>query len=376
MPHGARMTGELRRREPLPDALRALALVAVLVVNTLGYAIAPVGPQLGLRLPSDSVWAAATQGIVAALLQGKGYTMLAFVFGMGLWLATRKRSRKDALQRGVVRQRRLLVLGVLHGAFVYLGDILTMYALVGRQLPGRLHMPWSRLRRHLWRALVWAAVAKSLLVVVIFSMADLPLVVEGASLSSVQGAWQFVKLNAGTYLLVQVSAIVFSGPVLYFCMACGVAAARLRLLTHRRWRAARQRWLRVGSLPLCALVFACGWGYAMTPATRPVNPWIEMLAEALAMPVAALYVVALAVASSGGRARWCRWLAPLGQRTLTLYVGHSLLCMALFSGVGLALVLTTVEAFLFCLGLWSLAWAAAALSGQTRWPLEAWIGRR
>lgn len=369
------MSGD-RARQPLPDALRALALVAVLVVNTMGYAIAPVGPQLGLRVPSDSAWAAATQGIVAGLLQGKGYTMLAFLFGLGLWLAARRRSRADALVRGVVRQRRLLVLGVLHGAFVYLGDILTMYALVGRQLLGRLHMPWGPLRRHLWLALFWAVVAKLLLVALIFRTADLPLVVAGPSLSSVQGAWPFLQLNAGTYLLVQVSAVVVSGPVLYFCMVCGVAAARLKLLTHRRWRAARQRWLRVGSLPLCALVFACGWGYAMTPATSLVSPWIETLAEALSMPVAALYVLALAVASSGGQARWCRWLAPLGQRTLTLYVGHSLLCVALFSGVGMALVLTTVQTVLFCMGLWSVAWAAAALSGQTRWPLEAWIGRR
>ncbi len=46
-------------REPLPDALRALALIAVLVVNTLGYPLTPVGPQLGLRLPADSAWAAA-----------------------------------------------------------------------------------------------------------------------------------------------------------------------------------------------------------------------------------------------------------------------------------------------------------------------------
>lgn len=375
MPDAERMTGELRR-QPLPDALRAIALVAVLVVNALGYATMPVGPQLGLRVPADSAWAAATQGIVAGLLQGKGYTMLAFVFGMGLWLAARKRSRAEALQRGVVRQRRLLALGVLHGAFVYLGDILTMYALVGWQLLGRLHMPWKPFRRHLWRALVWALVAKSLLAVVIFRMADLPLVVEGASLSTAQGAWPFVKLNAGTYLLVQVSAIVFSGPVLYFCMACGVAAARLRLLTHRRWRGVLKRWLLCCSLPLLVLSGAYGWGYAMTPAAEPPSPWLEVLAEVISMPVAALYVAALALASNGGRARWCQGLGPLGQRTLTLYVGHGLICLALFSGAGQAIALTTTQTLLFCLGLWWLAWVAAALSGPLRWPLEAWMARR
>jgi uncharacterized protein len=363
-------------REPLPDALRALALVAVLVVNTIGYAIAPVGPQLGLRLPADSAWAAATQGIVAVLLQGKGYTMLAFVFGMGLWLATRRRARADALRRGVARQRRLLLLGVLHGAFLYLGDILTMYAVVGWQLLGRLHMPWKRLRRHLWWALTGAVVAKLLLAGVIVWFADLPLVVEGASLSSVRDGWQFLRVNASTYLAQQVSAFLLSGPVLYFCMLCGVAAARLRLLTHRRWKGLLRRWWALGCLPVMALGLAYGWGCARNPATEPVSPWLEILGEVISMPMAALYVVTLALASGGGRARWCQWLGPLGQRTLSLYVGHSLLSLVLFSGAGLALALTTVQSVVFCLGLWWLAWAAAALSGQRRWPLEAWMDRR
>ncbi len=369
------MTGA-PHRQPLPDALRALALVAVLVVNTLGYAIAPVGPHLGLRLPADSAWAAATQGLVAGLLQGKGYTLLAFVFGMGLWLAARHRAPADALQRGKVRQRRLLVLGVLHGAFIYLGDILTTYALVGWQLLGRLHMPWKGMRRHLALALAAAVVAKLLLVVVIFRMADLPLVVEGASLASVRDGWQFLRVNTTTYVVQQVSALIFSAPVLYFCMLCGVAAARLRILTHRRWRSVLKRSLMWACVPVLAAGLAYGWGYAMTPATQAISPWLETLGEMVSMPMAALYVAALALASRGGRAVWCQWLGPLGQRTLSLYVGHSLICMALFSGLGLGLALTTVQSVVFCLALWLLAWTTAVLSGQTRWPLEAWMARR
>lgn len=363
-------------REPLPDAMRALALVAVLVVNTMGYTLAPVGPQLGVRLPADSIWAAITQGLVAGLLQGKGYTLLSLVFGMGLWMSARKRSRADALRRGVVRHRRMLGLGVVHGAFIYLGDILTMYALVGRQLLARLHLPWKPFRRHLRRALIWAVVAKLLLMGVIYAMSDLPLVVPGHSLSSASGVWQFLGLNAGNYLVAQVSAVVLSAPVLYFCMACGVAAARLRLLTHRRWRPALKRALTHFGLPVLAVSFFYGWGYATMLPADPINPWLETLAEIVSIPMTAFYIVVLALASAGGRARWCHWLSPLGQRTLTLYVGHGLINMALFSGLGLALTLTTVQTVLFCLGLWLVACAAAALSGQTRWPLEAWMARR
>jgi uncharacterized protein len=369
------MTSSLTR-QPLPDALRALALVAVLVVNTVGYAISPLGPHLGLRLPPDSAWAAATQGLVAGLLQGKGYTMLAFVFGMGLWLAARRRSRAEALEHGLVRQSRLLVLGVLHGAFIYWGDILTLYALVGWQLLRRLHVPWKRFRRHLWGALAAAVLAKLLLAVVIFRTADLPLVLQGDSLASVRDASGFLRVNGITYGRVQVAAIVFSGPVLYFCMLCGVAAARLRLLTHRRWRGMLKRWLMVGGLPAVAASVAYGWGYAMTPATQPISPWLETLGESISAPVAAFYVVLVAWCSAGGRARWCQRLAPLGQRTLTLYLGHSLISLVLFSGVGMALALTTFQSVVFCLGLWLLAWGAAALSGSKRWPLEDWLAHR
>lgn len=43
------------------------------------------------RTPVDSTTAAALQGLIAALLQGKGYPILAFLFGMGLVLAMRGR---------------------------------------------------------------------------------------------------------------------------------------------------------------------------------------------------------------------------------------------------------------------------------------------
>jgi uncharacterized protein len=365
-----------RSREALPDVLRALAMVSVLVVNAIGYAVAPWGPPLGLRTPPDSAWAAAIEGIVAAVLHGKGYPMLAFVFGMALWLSTRGRSRLDALRRGVVRHRRLLGLGIVHGVFVYFGDILTLYALVGRRLLGRLQQPWGAMRRHLRRALVWAVLAKLVLAASMLAYPEQPDAAYGPPLSRVQGVWEFLALNASTYAVAQVVAIVLAGPVMYLCMACGVAAARLRLLTHRRWRAALQRGLRRWAPPLLALTAAYGLGCALTLPTDALRPWIDVLGDLVAIPVVAIYLAAASLASRGGTAAWCRWFVPLGQRTLTLYVGHGLIGLLLFSGAGLALALTTAQMLLFCVSLWLLALAAAAASGDRRWPLEAWISRR
>ncbi len=364
-----------RSRLALPDALRALALVSVLVVNAIGYAVAPWGTPLGQPTPPDSTWAQAVQGVVAALLQGKGYTMLAFLFGMSLWLATRSRLRADALQRGQVRQRRLLGLGVLHGVFVYFGDILTLYALVGRRLLGGLHQPWRRFKRHWWLALGAAVLAKLLWLAMIAAYPEQPMAIDEPTLSSVEGGWAFLLLNAGVYGLNLIPSLLLGGPVVYFCMACGVAAARLRLLTHRRWRPVLRRGVGWFGPPLLALSALYGWGWATTEPLHPLRSGIEALGEVTSLPMAAVFVAALSLLSGGGRARWCAVLSPLGQRTLSLYVGHSLLGLALFSGAGQGLLPTTPQMAASALGLWLLALGAAHLSGRRRWPLEAWMAR-
>lgn len=351
-------------------------MLSVLVVNAMGYAVAPWGEPLGARTPADSAWAATAQGLVAALLQGKGYTTLAFVFGMALWLSSRRHTRAQALRRGKLRNGRLLSLGVVHGVFVYFGDILTMYALLGRQLLHRLHQPWEPFRRHLGHALAWAVLAKLLLVAILLGVAERPPVVQGWSLSSVQGAWPFLKLNANTYATTLLVGLIVSGPVLYFCMLCGVAAARLRLLTHRRWRGVLLRVLQRVGVPLMGLALVLGIGEAMTVPSDALRPWMDVLGELIVVPMAGLYVVALAWASSGGRALWCHWLVPLGQRTLSLYVGHSLILLVLLSGAGLSLALSTVQVVVLCFGLWLLAGFVARFSRYRRWPLEVWMGRR
>ncbi|MFG5407740.1 DUF418 domain-containing protein [Piscinibacter sakaiensis] len=86
-------------------------------------------------------------------------------------------------------------------------------------------------------------------------------------------------------------------------------------------------------------------------------------------------VAAVAHASSGGRAGWCRALAPLGQRSLTLYIGHGLLCIALYAGIGLALQPATWLAATLAALLWLLALGLAQRWPQVQGPLERWMAR-
>ncbi len=372
----------LGQRQPLPDALRALAMISVLTVNSAGYLVAPWGALLGERSPPDSQIAVMVQGLIAALLQGKGYPMLAFLFGMGLVLATRARPAPVAHERAVARQKKLLKLGLLHGLLVYFGDILTMYALVGWRLLAQVHEPWRLLRRRLRRALAWA-LAATVLSVVLIALFAAPAGPAGSapvdadpSLAQARHLIDFWMVNASAYAVMQISALLLFWPVLRLCMLCGVAAARLRLLHHRRWRRGlwlcAQRWAG----PVVLLNLGYGLTYVSVVAGSQRAIWVEFLGNLFGPALAAIYVVALALGAQGGRAAWCRWLAPLGQRSLTLYIGHSLLGLGLFSGAGLGLQLGSLGLALFALLLWGLALLAARASAGRRWPFEAWMARR
>jgi uncharacterized protein len=369
-------------REPFPDALRALALVGVLVVNAAGYLSSPWGAVLGDQAARSGGVALALQGLYAFLVQGKAYPILAFLFGMGLVLAQRGQAAVGALSRARSRQKWLLLLGVLHGVFIYFGDILTMYALIGWLLLHHARAPWTRLRRQLRRALVWALVVGGLAAVAMLAgLTMAPAPDEAAEIEPTfadVASWpEFWALNAEGYLFIQIGSLILGFALLRLLMMVGIAVARLRWLTHPRWQAQRQRLLQRWALPALLLNALYGLGYVYFAGHRDTVGMVEVLGFSIGPLLSMVMVVALA--QHARRSGWLLALAPLGRRTLTLYVGHGALCVALFSGVGLGWQPGLVGMLGFSLLLWTAAWLAARASGTRRWPLEAalaWVARR
>lgn len=364
-----------RPREPLPDALRALALIGVLVVNGMGYREVPGGRLLGAVSPADSLAAQGVVAAVAALVQGKAYPLLAFLFGMGIAYAARNLSFDAARAAALRRARRLLVLGVLHGALLYFGDILTLYAVCAMLVVRQVREPWRALRPRLARALWWALAGVGLSVIVVW----LPVAADpstlGMTLGNVPGLRAFLALNAPLYATGQVLAVVLALPLVRLCMLLGVAAVRLRWLTHRRWRDALGRTLRRWGWLVLAANAAYGVAYVAGPWASVRNPVLESASPLWAAPLAAVYVALAAHAWQRGRRAWVLPLARLGQHTLSVYVGASVLMLVLFSGAGLGWQPGSVGWVACALGLWALAWAGSALV-PGRWPLEAWMARR
>jgi uncharacterized protein len=129
------------RRMPVPaprrvfglDAVRGLALLGVLVANTLCFAY----PQL--TVPDDleamrgtGVAERVVLGLIALFVEGRFYSLLSVLFGVGLaWQADRALAAGRPFARFYLWRTAILFgIGVLHGVLLFFADILAFYAII------------------------------------------------------------------------------------------------------------------------------------------------------------------------------------------------------------------------------------------------------
>lgn len=123
---------EPARRIKTLDVLRGLAILGILAVNAPFFA-APwqtaLNPTLEpLAIDDASTWA---WFVPHVFFEAKFITLFSLLFGASLFLVGGERSDKE---RGKVLRRRLgwmLLFGVIHGAAIWFGDILLVYAVSG-----------------------------------------------------------------------------------------------------------------------------------------------------------------------------------------------------------------------------------------------------
>lgn len=121
-------------REIFPDLARAFALFGICVVN-VGIMSWPMMTGYG----EDAVHAPIDQAAffaVSALFMAKSYTLFSFMFGVGFAYQMRSAENKGVGFSGRYWRRiiGLLAFGLINIAFLFQGDILVMYAILGSLL--------------------------------------------------------------------------------------------------------------------------------------------------------------------------------------------------------------------------------------------------
>ena len=120
-------------RNPVLDMVRGFALMGILIMNMPGFSSSFFAEADGSHLWPGQVDQIA-EGLREMLFSGKFNSMFSMLFGIGFTLQFARMQRSDPEHATRIYLRRLLVLavlGVLHAAVFWGGDVLHVYAILG-----------------------------------------------------------------------------------------------------------------------------------------------------------------------------------------------------------------------------------------------------
>ncbi|MBN8465520.1 DUF418 domain-containing protein [Corallococcus exiguus] len=398
---------ELSERVHLLDALRGFALLGVFVSNSLswfsGRSLLPNEQAQALAAPMLEV---VVRQLYAFFVDQKFVTLFSLLFGLGFALQmTRAEGRGTSIVP--VYRRRLLVLlgiGLVHMFAIWVGDILSTYALVGfvlllfRQRSDRTVLTWV--------AVLFVVLPLTLSIAQRFgpelmhgkeaaeaaakATRDLEAAHRTAFLTglSSESVWTSQKANA----LFAWQNLPNPGRPIWLCIILGrfllgLWTGRQKLLEdverHRKLLVRVMAWgLGVGSavatLSLVLYLRSRGapggpWGQSSPPA------WMvgmRTLREVGYLFMGCGYAAAFALLFQ--KERWRKVLGvltPAGRMALTLYLTQSVISLALYDGWGLGLVGHTPPSrtVLMCLGVFAAQvafshwWLARFRFGPVEW---------
>ena len=383
-------------RELWVDGLRALALLGVFIVNAMGYPFAPDFPiQAGAPNPVDSPIALILNSVLIVFVLGKAWPLLCLLFGYSLCLMALKLRADGLTVSSMLRTRyfKLLLVGIIHGLFVYFGDILTMYAFCGLLVASFVLMrPAKVLKFWKWLSIINIVMLLPLLIgvgaMLLTSQSndssaniENEIVLEAGKFAQAADLSTFLTINIEAYFN-QLVASIYILPLVFWLMFSGILICRFKLFSDRSY--AKSFWDKhLGRLQLFfALLLNISLGilainsYAgKLPDTNKI-----LVVSMMALPAGIWLVVTLIAAGMRYRHRllrlpdWILWLAPAGKHTLAMYLALSFSLM-LTSGAFLDIQGSTVIRLAVVLSAWVCAiyFAKFATQRGLKDPIASWI---
>lgn len=369
------------------DVLRGVAVLGILLAN-ISYFAHPMGEEaFGMRADPLTGADATVAGMTLAFVTAKFRSMLAVLFGVGLYLQFQKRSQVAGNWPGGYLKRMLWlgVFGLFHGFFLWYGDILFLYSLIGF-VACFFAAASERVIRWVIGVLGAGAVFGGIALMAIFlALGNLP--AEDDGLSKFFSAERELQIYAeGSYLdqlgFRSIQFALFSVSQVFWCPAIlplfliGILLGRSGALARPSSQPKTRVWmLGIGiglGLPLNLLGLRLGGSENLLA--------YSMLWELALGPILAIgYLMAIAMWVESGRLAWLQWaLAQVGRVALTCYLMQTLLCTFFFYSWGLGFFgrLTTSETLWVVAAVWALnvAFAIGWLRKFSIGPVE-WLWR-
>lgn len=319
------------------DVLRGFAMIGVLVA----YCVWSLGTA------PDGQWSrldTALGEFVGFAVDGKFYTILAFLFGLGFSLQLERASDSAAAVRTYCRRlTALAAIGLLHALLLRNGDILLPYALTGFAL-----IPFRRASDRLILAAAFVALLLPYAARSIWEASGIPI----PERPQLENAPYLVENAAWVRYWYETAP--FTWPLNLTMFLFGYLAGRRRLILQLAEQPANLRAILLGGLLAGSALFFASLklGGPLGSLAFTVHCWCMSSAYAAAL--------LLALRSSGGKALVTP-LAPIGRMALTNYLLQAMVIVPLCLAFGWFDTFTPTRSFLLAFALF-----------LVQLPLSAW----
>ena len=368
------------QRDIAPDVLRGFALLGILVVNIQFMGL---NSDQGAR----GEW---TQGfangsatfLIATLFAGKFYLLFSFLFGYSSnYVIQNDRSNRA---RWIKRCFVLMAFGAFHFTFLWHGDIIFMYGLLGLLLTLFFFREDRTLK--IWTRIVF--LISTVLVVLVGALAFIAeyLLSEDLQISKESALDQI--LRNGTFLesiparlevwLLSISSGIFlQGGLAFAAFLLGVRLARSNFLSSPIDKVANSRLIKKGlvfGLPIQVIAAVVLLQNEQGAEPSESIYLISLCASFVAAPLLSMFYVGVIRKLVEERPHLVLWMNPAGKMSLTIYISQSVITSLIFSpwGLGLFQDLQTWQVFILAFGIWLLLsyFASQWLKKFDQGPLE------
>jgi len=387
------------------DIVRGVAVMGILAMNIVGFAMIPQAYINPLAYDMEGAADLASWAFSFVFIDGKMRGLFSFLFGASMLLVIQlaEKSGDSSKRVNFARQLWLLLFGMIHYYFIWFGDILIGYALIGmlawffRNLEPRRLVRWGVALVLVQLAVMGgtAAYAHSLSSAIAAGNADADMLKQWAELShdiaipSGEQLRETMALYLGSwwgiaeYQLTEKATMplfftfLFGWETLAY-MLFGMAALKSGFLTGN-WDNARYRRAALIGLGIAVPVYIVL--AALLVADNFSVPGIFTYSFTATVPFRPMMIVAYAalIILATRRGGWLvDRIAATGRAAFSNYLGTSILMTTLFYGWGLGWFgsLSRFELWLVVISMWlvMLAWSKPWLERFQYGPLE-WLWR-
>lgn len=317
------------------DALRGFSLLGILLMNILTFAFPYqiINPFEFFQQQDGALFKISSLFIIASF-----YPIFAFLFGYGLSIMYQNSIEKELNYYPMIIRRLsfLLLIGMIHGIFIFYGDILATYALLGF-----IAIIFVRLKPQ--HSLVALTIGFGILILLYI----LPMVLlqDATQVENFVGLQELERVNnilaSADYLSIigvnlkyfgmNVANTILVGPFSILpIMLFGIYSHQINWLN--KIRNHKNLYTVIG-----LVIFILGLAIKMIQIVLEGSMTSQLISQMLGGPIVALsYIIFFVLLCEDATAR--KVLNPLqyiGKLSLTTYLTQSVICIFIFYGIGL-----------------------------------------